>query len=59
MKKENINKRLLTEIEKIDAPENLKKFLEELLMEENSGVCSHSYKDQYKKVINNYIHQPK
>jgi len=56
MKRENINKRLLSEIAKIDAPKNLKKFLEELLMEENCDSFAHAYKDQYKRIINKYIH---
>lgn len=55
MKKENINRRLLIEIGKIEASANIKKLLEELLMLENCGT-SHNYKDQYRKIINNYIH---
>ena len=55
MNKENINKRLRMEIENLDADSEIKKFLEELLMEESCGTLKHSYKEYYKKLINKHV----
>ena len=55
--KENINKRLLREIKKIDAKESIKQFLEELLTEENSGSFHYTYKDEYRETINKFLNK--
>ena len=54
-KRENINKRLIDEIKKIKERENVKDFLENLLIEENSNSFGYAYKEEYKKLVNKYI----
>jgi len=53
--KQNINKRLIKEIRKIDCKQSIKDFLEELLIEENSSIIGYAYKETYKKLINKYV----
>jgi uncharacterized membrane protein YheB (UPF0754 family) len=57
--KENINKRLLKEIEEIDDKENIKKFLEELLTEENYDSFGYAYKEEYRKIVNKFLNEKK
>ena len=52
---QGINERLITEIRMLKAPENLKNFLEELLMSENADLFKHEYKDEYKKLVQKVI----
>lgn len=55
--RENINKRLINEIKKIEERENIKDFLENLLMEENSNSFGYVYKEEYKKMVSKYINK--
>lgn len=54
---QGINKRLIEEIKMLKAPEELKNFLEDLLMAENADLFKHEYKDEYKKLIQKTIKQ--
>lgn len=55
MEKKNINERLLQEIKELDADKKFKRFLEELLLEENAGLNRMQYKEVYKRLINKYF----
>ena len=54
---QGINKRLIEEIKILKVPEELKSFLEELLMAENADLFKHEYKDEYKKLVQKAIKQ--
>lgn len=52
---QGINNRLIKEIRMLKVPEELKNFLEELLMSENADLFKHEYKDEYKKLVQKVI----
>jgi len=57
MKSENINDKLLIEIQKIESEQNLKDFLVNVLEKENMdlNMNMHNYKESYRKLLEKAI----